>query len=122
MGNLRSWRCCQPLIHRAALVGFDMAEGEPPKPVNRNDPRNSFGNRAEQCAWPRVEEQWFFGLDQELVEREPVRRDAGHASGNTEDTVRDLMDCCHCLFSFSAGCLGPSVFYTRMCNENASRY
>ena len=76
MRNLGSRGGIEPLIHRAAFVGLDVAEGDPAQSFNRNDSRNSLRNKREQCSKTGVEKQWFFGLDQELIERESIRRDA----------------------------------------------
>jgi hypothetical protein len=37
MDNLRPWRSGEPLIHRAAFIGLDMAESNPTQSLNRHD-------------------------------------------------------------------------------------
>ena len=64
----RRLRCGgQPRIHRATLVGLDVAEGDPPQPFHRERLRHSLGYGGEEPPQPGMEQQRLTGVDQVLV-------------------------------------------------------
>ena len=92
MGDLRSGGGSEELVHRPALVGLDMSEGDPAQPIERQDGRDRLGDRGEHRPVPGMEEEWLLGVDEELVEAEPVRPDLGQQGGDPVDALSDLVD------------------------------
>jgi hypothetical protein len=89
-GRLR--RRGEPLAQRAALVGLDVAEGDPAQAAYLHHPGDSLGDGREQRPLAAVEEQRLLGIDEELVEGEAVRPHRGQKGGEPIDPVRDLVD------------------------------
>src|SRR5574340_1520600 len=69
-GRLRLRCQGQPLIERAAFVGFEMAERDPSKGGWIEDACDRIPHQREHLLHTRVKEQWFLVLDQEVVEPE----------------------------------------------------
>ena len=83
----------EELVHRAALVGLDMAERDPAQPLDGHDPGDRLGHEREHGPRSGVEQQRFVGGDEELVEREPGRRShVGYPGREPVDAVGDLVD------------------------------
>jgi hypothetical protein len=89
--RLRSRR--QPLVHRSAFVGLDVAEADPPQALDRHQPGQGARDQGKQGPGAAVEEQGLVGEDQELIEAEAIgRRDLGYMGRQAEDAVADLVD------------------------------
>jgi len=82
----------QEVVHRTALVGFDVSGRDPPERVERYDSGDSAADRVEQHELPGVEQQRAVGSDQELVEGEAGRADVGDEGRDPVDAVGDLVD------------------------------
>ena len=92
VGDLAVRRRRQPHVHRPALVGLDVAERDPPQRLDRHDRGDGLGDEREQPAHAGVEQQRLLAGEQELVEREAVRRHVRDPGGEAVDPVGDLVD------------------------------
>mgnify|MGYP003342144179 CR=1 FL=1 len=90
LGRHRGDECPQGVgRHPAALVGLDVPEAEPPKPVERYDPSHRGAHVREERSLTEVEEQRLVGVDEDLVEHHVGHRVVGRDS---VDAVPDLVD------------------------------
>jgi hypothetical protein len=55
------------LVHRAALVGLRVREGDPPEPIDQHDPLDRVLDQREQRAQARVAQERLLGVYEELV-------------------------------------------------------
>ena len=87
----RARRRRQELVHRSALVRFDVRKTDPSELVDRQDARDRLAHRPEQTSPAGVEEERLVVHDQDLVEREAARHlpdrgaDAVNAIANLTD-------------------------------------
>jgi hypothetical protein len=72
MGGFGLRRCGEQLVHGPALVGFDMAEGDPAEPVKRGDRGDGLGEEREGGSVSGMEQQRLLVVDEVLVEGEPA--------------------------------------------------
>jgi len=84
MGDFGLRRCGEQLVHGSALVGFDMAEGDPAEPVERGD-RAMASARSGSGSMSGMEQQRLLVVDEVLVEGEAGRADVGHEGGEPVD-------------------------------------
>ena len=91
MGHFGLRRRGEQLVHGAALVGFDMAEGDPAKPVERGDRGDGLGEEREGGPVSGMEEQGLLVVDEVLVEGEAGRADVGHEGREPVDSLGDLV-------------------------------
>ncbi|WP_344830986.1 hypothetical protein [Nonomuraea dietziae] len=75
MRDLRVGRGGEPGVHRSALVGLEVTEGDPAQPLDRHHALHRRRHQREQPPQPGVEEQRFFRVDEILVEHDPGIRD-----------------------------------------------
>jgi hypothetical protein len=80
------------LVHRAALVGLQVREGDPPEPAGRHDLLDRPLDQREQLALAGVVEQRLLGVDEERVEGEAARPDVRDPGRQPVDAVGDLVD------------------------------
>ena len=86
------WCSSEQVVHGSAFVGFDMAEADPPQPVDRHDLPNGGGHQWEHPTRAAVEQHRLIGDDEELVEGEPGRRsDVRDEGGEPENPRRDFV-------------------------------
>ena len=91
--HLRLRRDREPLVHRAALVGLVVAEGDPAQPFGRDEPADGLADEREHPPQAGVEQQRLVPEDEELVEGEAGgRRDLRHEGREPVDAVGDLVD------------------------------
>src|SRR4029079_1157934 len=93
--DLRVRRSSEELVHRAALVGLEVAEHDPAQPLDGRDGRDRLGDEREHPARTGVVEQRLVGVDEELVESESRRPDLGDERADAVDAVGDLGDVGH---------------------------
>ena len=91
VGHLAAGRRREPHVHRAALVGLDVAERDPAQRLDRQDRGHRLGDEREHPADAGVEEQRLVGGDEELVEGEAVGAHLGDPGGDPVDAVGDLV-------------------------------
>ena len=66
-------RCgLEELVHRAALVGLDVGEGDPTERLEGDDAPDRRGHERKQLPHAGVEEERLVVADQELVEGEAL--------------------------------------------------
>ena len=82
----------EQFVHRAALVRFDVAEGDPAQSVERGDRGDGLGDEREGRPEAGVEEQGLLVVDQVLVEGEAGRADVGDEGREPVDAFGDLVD------------------------------
>ena len=85
-----TWACgatCSQLFIEPRLVGLDVTERDPPQRLDRDDPGDRGGYQREQLPVSGVEQQWFVGDDEVLVEGHAGRLDEGR---DAVDAVGDL--------------------------------
>ncbi|RNJ49157.1 hypothetical protein D1O30_05635 [Methylocystis hirsuta] len=93
MNHLRLRRRGEPEIHRAAFIGFDMAEGNPAQPLDWHDRGQALRDARKQRTRPAMKQQRLVGVDEELVEGETGRRrDLRHIRRQTIDALGDFID------------------------------
>src|SRR5206468_1541990 len=92
----------EPVVQRAAFVGFEVAEADPTDTCGIDDPRHRRAHHRERLAEPGVEEERLVVTDEELVEREVGLRDEGR---DAEEVRCDLGHLGH-----AATCLPVSVW------------
>lgn len=90
VGHLRVGSDRQELVHRAALVGLDVTERNPPQPLHRHDPFDGLAHGREHRAVPRVEQERLVVVEQELVEGEAGRPDRRGEGRQPVDPRTDL--------------------------------
>jgi len=83
----------EPVVHRAALVGLDMAEGDPAQTVERQHARVGRRDGPEHPARAAMEQQRLVGDHEELVEGEAGRRgNRRHEGRQSIEAVGNLVD------------------------------
>jgi hypothetical protein len=83
----------EPLVHRAAFVGLDMAEADPAQLFDRDEPPDRLRQRREHAAQPAMEQHRLVGADEEMIEGEAGRRrDVGHVHGQPIDAGGNFVD------------------------------
>ena len=92
MHDLRVRRDGEEVVHRAALVGFDVGERDPTQIGDGDDPIDRLGHEREQPAHAGVEQERLVAADQELVEGEPRGGAMSSMGGQAEDVGSDLFD------------------------------
>ena len=91
--GLRLRRDREPLVHRAAFVGLEMAEGDPAQALGRNEAAHGVAVERKHLAQAGVEHQRLVAEDEELVEGEAGRRgDVRHEGREPVDAVGDFSD------------------------------
>src|SRR4029077_18404803 len=78
-------RGAEPLREGAALVGLDVAEGDPAQPSQVHDAGGGPRHRRVERALAAVEEQRLLRVDQELVEGEALRPHRGQEGREAVD-------------------------------------
>jgi hypothetical protein len=81
----------EQLVHGAALIGLDVAEGDPPKPLDGRDAGDRVADEREHPARSGVEQQRLLVVDEELVEREASGSDVGDEGREPVDAGSDLI-------------------------------
>jgi hypothetical protein len=83
----------EPLIHRATLVGLDVAEGDPPQTIHGHDALHGFEHKREHRPRPGVKQQRLVGVDEELVEGKPGwGSNIGHPGRDPVDALGNFVD------------------------------
>jgi len=72
-------RGSEEFVHRTAFVGFYVPKSDPAESLERNDTGNRLRHEREHAPRASVEEQWIFGIDEKLIEREAARCCLGDA-------------------------------------------
>src|ERR1039458_4524518 len=91
MRDLGVRRYGEQFVHGTTLVGFDVTECDPSQAVHRQDSLDGVLHRRKHGAMPRVEQQRFVVVEQELVERESARSDLGNEGTQPVDVRGDLV-------------------------------
>jgi len=78
-------------VHRAALVGLEVPEGDPPQILQRYDPGDSLRHQREQLAHAAVEQHRVVTGQQELIEGESVLGDVGYPGRYPENARSDFV-------------------------------
>jgi hypothetical protein len=94
MGNLGARGGGKKFVHRAALVGFHVPEGNPAQPLERDDARDRLRYERKHVAQTGMEKERLVRVDQKLVEREAARRHLGNARRKAVNAVGDFMSVC----------------------------
>ena len=92
VGDLAARRRREPHVHRAALVGLDVAEADPAQRLDRDHRGHRLGDQREQPAQAGVEQQRLVAGDEELVEGEARRGSPRGPGRDPVDAVGDLVD------------------------------
>jgi hypothetical protein len=92
VGDLGAGRSGEELVHRAALVGLDVAEGDPAQVLERHQRADRLGHQWKQLAVTGVKQHRLLVADQELVERHACGPDVGDVGGEPERVRCDLVD------------------------------
>ena len=82
----------EPLVQRAAFVGFEMAEADMADGRGIDQARHGLAQLGEHGAKPRMEQQGLVIADEEVVEAEPQSR---CVDADAEHVRRDLGDLGH---------------------------
>ena len=83
----------EPFVHRAALVGLEMAEGDPAQALGRDDAADGVAVERKHLAQAGVEHQRLVAEHEELVEGEAGGRgDVRHEGREPVDAVGDFVD------------------------------
>ena len=91
VGGLGLRRDGQPVIQGAALIGLEMAEGDPAQPLRRDNAGDGAAIKGEHAAQAGMEDQRVIAQHQELVEGEAGGRpDIRHKGGEAKNAVRDF--------------------------------
>ena len=81
-------RDCEPVVHRPALIGFDVPEADPSQRLRGQDLRDPSGHEWEHLAQTGVEQQRLVGGDEVLIEADGSTDERGELV----DAVGDLGD------------------------------
>jgi hypothetical protein len=79
-------------VHRATLVGLEVAEGDPAQLFQGDNVVDGLGHEREQLSHSGVEKERLVTGEQELVEGEPVLGDARDVGGQAIDVRPDFVD------------------------------
>ncbi len=100
-------RGVEPFREGSALVGLDVAEGDPAQPAQVHDAGRGGRDGRVEGALAAVEEQGLVRVDQELVEGEALRTHRGQKGREPVDPLGNLVDTClHRVFLRIAYCSG----------------